>query len=130
MNSENDLDKLKAKNPFRVPEGYWKGLTDHIMEQLPEKKIEPEVEPKVTIMEYIRPWLYLAALIGGLGLFFKLVAPKENNTTPTDSLLVHEQNVSTSVSASSKASTNEDYLEYVEDRYAGYVLSGNLGEGE
>jgi hypothetical protein len=130
MNSEKDLEQLKEKNPFRVPEGYWEGLTDHIMEQLPEKEVVPVVTRKVTMMEYVRPWLYLAAVIAGLGLFFKVIAPKENNATPTDSLLVNEQSTPASVSTSAKASTNEDYLEYVEDRYAGYVLSGNLGEGE
>ena len=130
MNSEKDLEQLKEKNPFRVPEGYWEGLTDHIMEQLPEKEVVPVVTRKVTMMEYVRPWLYLAAVIAGLGLFFKVIAPKENNATPTDSLLVNEQSTPASVSTSTKASTNEDYLEYVEDRYAGYVLSGNLGEGE
>lgn len=107
MNSEKDLEQLKEKNPFRVPEGYWEGLTDHIMEQLPEKEVVPVVTRKVTMMEYVRPWLYLAAVIAGLGLFFKVIAPKENNATPTDSLLVNEQSTPASVSTSAKASTKD-----------------------
>jgi len=130
MNSENNLEQLKEKNPFRVPEGYWEGLTDRMMEKLPEKEFVPVEPRKVTIMEYVRPWLYLAAIIAGMGLFFKVIAPKENSTVSTDSLLVSEQGKSASLGALSKTGTNEDYLEYVEDRCAGYVLSGNLGEGE
>ncbi|MDD4592078.1 MAG: hypothetical protein PHG06_16900 [Parabacteroides sp.] len=130
MNSENNLEQLKEKNPFRVPEGYWEGLTDRMMEKLPEKEFVPVEPRKVTIMEYVRPWLYLAAIIAGMGLFFKVIAPKENSTVSTDSLLVSEQRKSASLGALSKTGTNEDYLEYVEDRCAGYVLSGNLGEGE
>lgn len=130
MNSENDLEQLKEKKSFRVPEGYWEGLTDRIMEKLPEKEFVPVEPRKITIMEYVRPWLYLAAIIAGMGLFFKVIAPKESNGASTDSLLVNEQSKSTSLSAPSKTGTNEDYLEYVEDRCAGYVLSGNLGEGE
>lgn len=130
MNSENNLEQLKEKNPFRVPEGYWERLTDRMMEKLPEKEFVPVEPRKVTIMEYVRPWLYLAAIIAGMGLFFKVIAPKENSTVSTDSLLVSEQRKSASLGALSKTGTNEDYLEYVEDRCAGYVLSGNLGEGE
>lgn len=130
MNSENNLEQLKEKNSFRVPVGYLEGLTDRIMEKLPEKKFVPVEPRKVTIMEYARPWLYLAAIIAGMGLFFKVIAPKENSTASTDSLLVSEQGKPASLSTLSKTGANEDYLEYVEDRCAGYVLSENLGEGE
>jgi len=37
---QNNLDRLKGKNPFTVPEGYMEGLTANIMSQLPER--EPE----------------------------------------------------------------------------------------
>ena len=33
---QNNLDRLKGKNPFTVPEGYMEGLTANIMSQLPE----------------------------------------------------------------------------------------------
>ena len=32
---QNNLDRLKGKNPFTVPEGYMEGLTANIMSQLP-----------------------------------------------------------------------------------------------
>lgn len=41
---QNNLDRLKGKNPFTVPKGYMEGLTANIMSQLPER--EPEKEAK------------------------------------------------------------------------------------
>ena len=72
---QNNLDRLKGKNPFTVPEGYMEGLTANIMSQLPEREPEEEVK-KVSLMDRVRPWLYMAAVFAGLGLFFKvLVGP-------------------------------------------------------
>lgn len=41
---QNNLDRLKGKNPFTVPEGYMEGLTANIMSQLPEREPEEEVK--------------------------------------------------------------------------------------
>ena len=68
---QNNLDRLKGKNPFTVPEGYMEGLTANIMSQLPEREPEEEVK-KVSLMDRVRPWLYMAAVFAGLGLFFKM----------------------------------------------------------
>ena len=46
---QNNLDRLKGKNPFTVPEGYMEGLTANIMSQLPEREPEEEVK-KVSLM--------------------------------------------------------------------------------
>ena len=48
------LDDLKGKQPFRVPEGYMAGLTNQIMDRLPElpEKEEPQ---SVSLMDRIRP---------------------------------------------------------------------------
>lgn len=74
---QNNLDRLKGKNPFTVPEGYMEGLTANIMSQLPEREPEEEVK-KVSLMDRVRPWLYMAAVFAGLGLFFKvLVGPED-----------------------------------------------------
>ena len=72
---QNNLDRLKGKNPFTVPEGYMEGLTANIMSQLPEREPEEEVK-KVSLMDRVRPWLYMAAVFAGLGLFFKVLAFK------------------------------------------------------
>lgn len=73
MESERiDLRHLKKKNPFIVPEGYMEGLTDQIMNSLPEQKPEEKERTAVSFMDRVRPWLYLAAVFAGLGLFFKM----------------------------------------------------------
>ena len=48
---QNNLDRLKGKNPFTVPEGYMEGLTANIMSQLPEREPEEEVK-KVSLMDW------------------------------------------------------------------------------
>ena len=74
---QNNLDRLKGKNPFTVPKGYMEGLTANIMSQLPEREPEKEAK-KVSLMDRVRPWLYMAAVFAGLGLFFKvLVGPED-----------------------------------------------------
>ena len=50
---QNNLDRLKGKNPFTVPEGYMEGLTANIMSQLPEREPEEEVK-KVSLMDRVR----------------------------------------------------------------------------
>ena len=64
---ENNLDRLKGTNPFTVPEGYMEGLTERIMSQLPEK--QEERAKRISLMDRVRPWLYMAAVFAGLGLF-------------------------------------------------------------
>lgn len=87
---QNNLDRLKGKNPFTVPEGYMEGLTANIMSQLPEREPEEEVK-KVSLMDRVRPWLYMAAVFAGLGLFFKVLVGSEDKAAKTDSLLVKQK---------------------------------------
>lgn len=102
---QNNLDRLKGKNPFTVPEGYMEGLTANIMSQLPEREPEEEVK-KVSLMDRVRPWLYMAAVFAGLGLFFKVLVGPEDKAAKTDPLLVKTE-VSSS-SAACKAETEAD----------------------
>ena len=79
---QNNLDRLKGKNPFTVPEGYMEGLTANIMSQLPERELKRG--EKVSLMDRVRPWLYMAAVFAGLGLFFKFWSdPKIKRRKPT-----------------------------------------------
>lgn len=126
---QESLESLKMKQPFRVPEGYMEGLTTHIMGQLPEK--ERKESRKISMWEQVRPWLYMAAVFAGLGLFFKALVGtdvKDPNKLP-DSLLV--KTAVTSQSFSDKGvSDDEDFLEYIEDQYAGYLITENWGDSE
>ena len=125
---QNNLDRLKGKNPFTVPEGYMEGLTANIMSQLPERAPEEEVK-NVSLMDRGRPWLYMAAVFAGLGLFFKVLVGSEDKAAKTDSLLVKTEVSPASVSAL-QAAEDEEYLEYLEEQYAGYILAEEIGETE
>ncbi|MEG1544035.1 MAG: hypothetical protein RR382_05860 [Tannerellaceae bacterium] len=123
-----NLEDLKAGSPFKVPEGYMKGLTDQIMAQLPE---QPHEEPKtISMMERMRPWLYMAAVFAGLGLFFKVLigdVPKDGNRS--DSLIV-KTNASAEINPATPVTEDEEYLEYLEKQYTDYLLVGEITEGE
>lgn len=125
---QNNLDRLKGKNPFTVPEGYMEGLTANIMSQLPDREPEEEAR-KVSLMDRVRPWFYLAAVFAGLGLFFKALVGPADEAAKTDSLLVKTEVPAVSVPAL-QATEDEEYLEYIEEQYAGYILAEEIGEIE
>lgn len=121
---QNKLDRFKGKNPFTVPEGYMKDLTANIMNQLPEK---PQVETKkVSMVDRLRPWLYMAAVFAGLGLFFKAIVGFDGEKSPSDTLLVQSTGASETKAAIQEAE-NEEYLEYLETQYTDYLLAEELG---
>lgn len=131
--NQHNLDHLKGKNPFKVPEGYMEGLTSQIMSQLPEKPVQ--TAKTVTMMERVRPWLYMAAVFAGLLLFFRaIVAVTGSGDMGTnDSLLVH-----TDIPADNRNTLfqddvydeNEEYLEYIENQYASYILAEEMAFSE
>lgn len=119
--SQNNLDSLKGQNPFKVPEGYFEGLTERIMAQLPEQEpIEKEPET-VSLWERVRPILYLAAMFVGLGLFFKVIAPDEEAAGDSQFLLVK---VDAEANALANQEYNEDeaYMEFLEEQYLDEML--------
>jgi hypothetical protein len=110
----NNPEYLKGSNPFKVPEGYFGNFTSQMMSRLPEKKYEQP--KKVTIMEHVRPWLYMAAVFAGLGLFFKAVISFDDSSPSTTSTTL----------AVYQAEVDEDYLEYLESQYASYILAEEM----
>lgn len=127
------LDDLKGKQPFRVPEGYMAGLTNQIMDRLPE--LQKEEEPQsVSLMDRIRPWLYLAAVFIGMGLFFRVIvdADKSVNQASVDSLLVQSEVSEAAVEAidADISADDADYFEYIEDQYNDYLLQESLTDLE
>lgn len=124
---QNNLDRFKGKNPFTVPDGYMEDLTANIMSRLPEK---PQVEVKnISMMDRMRPWLYMAAVFAGLGLFFKAIVGIDGDQSKTDTLLVQSNDASATISAIQDAE-NEEYLEYLEAQYTDYLLAEELGNYE
>lgn len=133
MKSEDyNLNNIPKENPFRVPEGYMEGLTARIMKQIPKE--EPQIEhPDVSLMDKIRPILYLAAMFAGLGLFFKAIAYFDNNPNneaiASDTLLVGtELPEETQFTLQETYDEDEEYLAYIENQYANALMQEELGE--
>jgi hypothetical protein len=121
----NSLAHTKGKVPFTVPDGYMEGLTSRIMAQLPEKTHDKAV--RITFMERARPWLYMAAVFAGLGLFFKIfLAPDApGGEVAADSLFVQTK-ISSETRFAVQAKEDEEYLEYLESQYTDYILAEEL----
>lgn len=124
---QNNLDRFKGKTPFTVPGGYMEDLTANIMSQLPEK-LQVETK-KISMMDRVRPWLYMAAVFAGLGLFFKAIVGIDGGKSNTDALLVQSNDTSATISAM-QATEDEEYLEYLEAQYTDYLLAEELGNYE
>ncbi|MCC8096776.1 MAG: hypothetical protein LIP05_16495 [Tannerellaceae bacterium] len=118
----NSLKEIKKENPFRVPDGYMEGLTYQIMSQLPEKSIKEAKQ--VSLLERVRPWLYMAGMFAGLGLFFNVIVGtgKSEKEYSTDPLLVKNE-ISAETLEALRAMENEEYLEYIEAQYTDYLLA-------
>ena len=123
---QNNLDHLKRKNPFKTPKGYMEGLTVNIMSQLPEKATKKKVK-EISLMDRVRPWLYLAAVFAGLGLFFRmLVGPVQTNE---ENALLVKTDVTSNV-LPVLLPEEEDYLEYLEERYVDCLLEEEISNEE
>ncbi|MCC8198186.1 MAG: hypothetical protein LIP06_06310 [Tannerellaceae bacterium] len=118
----NSLKEIKKENPFHVPDGYLEGLTSQIMSQLPEKSIKEAKQ--VSLLERVRPWLYMAGMFAGLGLFFNVIVGtgKSEKEYSTDPLLVKNE-ISAETLEALRSMENEEYLEYIEAQYTDYLLA-------
>ena len=127
-----NLDNLRGKQPFSVPKGYMDGLTDRIMNQIPEKRPQAEEPLVISWADRVRPWLYLAAVFAGLGIFFKTIVgimPQTENAE--DSLLVQSERPLVSPDEI-EAEQEEDleYLEYIEMKYSADLIANELNGDE
>ena len=134
--NNSNLDQFSKENPFKVPEGYMEGLTSQIMSQLPDKQKAEETK-QISIMDRVRPWLYLAAVFAGLGLFFRAIVGIYgfgDGQQQADSLLVHNLNSPSSYTVIQEESDyydeDEEYLEYIESQYASYILAEEIDFSE
>ena len=127
-----NLDNLRGKQPFSVPKGYMDGLTDRIMNQIPEKRPQAEEPLVITWADRVRPWLYLAAVFAGLGIFFKTIVgimPQTENAE--DSLLVQSERPLVSPDEIQDEQEEDlEYLEYIEMKYSDDLLANELNGDE
>ncbi|MDR1739059.1 MAG: hypothetical protein LBR66_09650 [Candidatus Symbiothrix sp.] len=64
------LGEINKTNPFKTPEGYFEGLTEQIMSQLPERAdATPHVIP---LWSKVKTWVYMAAMFSGIALMINL----------------------------------------------------------
>ncbi len=128
MKIEDDNLKSKLKeNPFTVPEGYFEGLTEQIMKQIPEEKFIPKPE-KVSLLDRIRPFLYMAAMFAGLGLFFKQIAridtDSEKKTNPSTLLVKNTMTNNPGIkNMDNNYSEDDAFLDYLEDQYTEELIN-------
>lgn len=126
---QSNLERLKGKQPFKLPEGYMEGLTTDIMSRLPEKPHENV--KRISLMDRVRPWLYMAAVFAGLGLFFKGISGLgTQNEAASDALVVKTEQPADSQGAPKSAESDEDYREYIEAQYTDYLLAEELARVE
>ncbi|MDD6750105.1 MAG: hypothetical protein PUF28_09825 [bacterium] len=127
-----NLDNLRGKQPFSVPKGYMDGLTDRIMNQIPEKRPQAEEPLVISWADRVRPWLYLAAVFAGLGIFFKTIVgimPQTENAE--DSLLVQSERPLVSPDEIQDEQEEDlEYLEYIEMKYSDDLIANELNGDE
>lgn len=132
MNTEqNNLERLKEQNPFSVPQGYMEGLTAQIMDNLPEKP--RVVEQPTTLIERIRPWLYMAAVFAGLGLFFKAIIgeqPIDKNSPQQMSAQTELPAATTQPKEAAEELESQEFFEYLEEQYTDYWLAQAITNSE
>jgi hypothetical protein len=118
MNINNKLEKLKGRNPFRVPDGYFESFTENMMSRLPKKpKKEPEI---ISMYDRAKPWLYMAAAFTGIILLFNVLNKTVRTSTENRDT---QAGITTGSLAEVEANENVEFLEYIEDMYVDkYVL--------
>ena len=73
------LRKVGKHNPFTVPDGYFEGLTNRVMDNLPEKPV-PEYKLKpLTRWDKAKPSVYLAAMFVGAAIIIKVLGYMRDN---------------------------------------------------
>jgi len=102
------------------------------MESLPEKPAAEVV--KISLWGRLAPWLYLAAIIAGLGLFFDFLTGGKDNVqkNASDSLFVQTNVPDGALTALESLESEEDadFLEYLESKYVNYVLAEEIDNYE
>ncbi|MDR0348625.1 MAG: hypothetical protein LBH90_03920 [Tannerella sp.] len=128
---QNKLDELKGQNPFKLPAGYFEGLTEQIMSRLPETPREEA--PAISLLDRVRPWLYMAAVFIGLVLLFKGITSGQQSDTPepdTESMFRSVLLGGNMFTASEEDLEYLEYLEYLESEYLSGAFTEELENAE
>ena len=112
MKEKFNLHTPNRQAGFRVPENYFEGLTQRVMDCLPEaidgtqtvSEAPPMTEP--TLWQRVRPWLYMAAMFAGAALIIRVASPSAEEKAAA---LAHEE-------------TESQEIEYIENALDGAML--------
>jgi hypothetical protein len=108
------LEKLKNRNPFRVPEGYFESFTDKMMNQLPEKQVMKKGR-KINLFGRFQPWLAAAAVFIGIISVIYFFEKKSNNK---DMIVKNISSQSFAMLHCDSETAEAEFLEYIEDEHA------------
>ena len=124
------LSKLGKEPGFKTPENYFSDFQNNIAEKLPNLSVsEEKVKPNLWVR--FRPYVYMAAMFAGLGLFFKTIARFDASHTDgrdTTSLLVKSINPTDSkkIIMESTYDEDEEFLHYLENQYTDVLMQETL----
>lgn len=96
---------------YTTPEGYFEGLEERLLAQLPDEAPAEAVTPRPTLWVRLRPILYLAAMFVSFSLLFRAFHTPEKTSTTTASVTTQ--------------TPDEEYADY----YADYGERMRAGEG-
>ena len=119
-----------SADPFRVPEGYFEGLTDRILSALPDPSADAPQPPTVSLVEKVKPLIYLAAAFLGMVLLFKGLSALRPADRTTERPLYVQHATTPSTTPSAAADDEADFLDYLEAQYADLFFSDDINEWE
>ena len=115
--------------PFRVPDGYFEGLTNRILSALPDDPpADAPQPPTVSLMEKVKPLIYLAAAFLGMVLLFKGLSALRPADRATERTLFVQH--ATTASPTVLTDDEADFLDYLEAQYADLFFSDDINEWE
>ena len=122
---QNKLDELKGKNPFKLPESYFEGLTGQIMAQIPEASHK---EAKVvSLRDRIRPWLYSAAVFAGLLICLRIfIMPGAQKTEDRGETYLYVQALVSDELLQVVLEEDIEYLEFMENQYFDRIFAEEI----
>ena len=112
--------------PFRVPDGYFESLTNRILSALPDPPADTPQPPTVSLMEKVKPLIYLAAAFLGMVLLFKGLSALR----PADRTTERPLYVQHATTPSAAADDEADFLDYLEAQFADLFFSDDINEWE
>ena len=98
------LSKIGKQTGFKVPDGYFADFAKKMTESLPDREFEQEVKP--TLWHHVRPWIYMAAMFGGIWCMMHLftdtttLLSQRHSTTSRLSMTSFSQEISTNMTFS------------------------------